>query len=115
MFNIPHSTKVFVFTQPVDMRKGFNGLFALVTEELKSDPLSGSLFVFANKSRNRVKILHWDGSGLWVFAKRLEEGRFSWPGSASGALMLQLEPAALSMLLAGIDLKQGFKKAWYEA
>lgn len=59
-----------------------------------------------------MKILHWDGSGLWVFAKRLEEARFSWPGSASCALILQLEPAALSMLLAGIDLKQGMKKAW---
>ena len=115
MFNIPHSTKVIVFMQPVDMRKGFNGLFALVGEELGADPLSGWLFVFSNKSRNRVKILHWDGSGLWVFAKRLEEGRFSWPKSASGRLKLQIEPAALSMLLAGIDLKEGFKKAWYEA
>lgn len=115
MFNIPHSTKVYVSTQPVDMRKGFNGLFALVTEKLEADPLGGSLFVFTNKSRNRVKILYWDGSGLWVFAKRLEEGRFSWPVSAGSGAKLKIEPAALSMVLAGIDLKQGFKKAWYEA
>lgn len=97
------------------MRKGFNGLFALVTEELAGEPLSGSLFVFTNKTRNRVKILYWDGSGLWVFAKRLEEGRFSWPISISDGAKLRVEPAALSMLLAGIDLKQGMKKAWYEA
>lgn len=115
MFNIPHSTKIYIAIQPVDMRKGFNGLFALVTEKLGGKPLSGSLFVFTNKSRNRVKILYWDGSGLWVFAKRLEEGRFSWPVKAQRGKKLRVEPAALSMLLAGIELKQGMKKAWYEA
>ena len=115
MFNIPHSTKIIVFTRPIDMRKGFNGLYALVKDELDADPLSGWLFVFTNKGRNRGKILHWDESGLWVIAKRLEEGRFSWPVSASGGIQRQIEPAAVSMLLSGIDLKQGFKKAWYEA
>lgn len=115
MFNIPHSTKIIVFTVPIDMRKGFNGLFVLVKDELDCNPLSGSLFLFTNKSRNRVKILHWDGTGLWVFSKRLEKGRFSWPVSASDGIKLRMEPAALSMLLSGIDLKQGFKKAWYEA
>ena len=59
------------------MHKGFNGLHTLVKEELDSDPLSGWLFVFTNKANNRVKILHCDGSGLWISAKRLEEGRFS--------------------------------------
>ncbi|MCC6264050.1 MAG: IS66 family insertion sequence element accessory protein TnpB, partial [Bryobacterales bacterium] len=62
-----------------DMRKGFEGLYGLVRDELRCDPLSGHLFLFANASRTRLKLLFWDGSGLWVCAKRLEKGRFHWP------------------------------------
>ena len=87
----PEPTKIIVFTRPIDMRKGFNGLHTLVKEELNSDPLSGWLFVLMNKARNRVKILHWDGSGLRIFAKRLEQGRFSRPVS-KGGIKLQIEP-----------------------
>jgi transposase len=105
--------RIFLAIEPVDMRKQFNGLWALAAEKLKEDPFSGSLFVFTNKDRNRLKILFWDGSGVWVLAKRLEKGRFSWP-QGSGTTRLQLEPTALSMLLNGIDLKDGCKKAWYE-
>lgn len=104
---------IYLAVEPVDMRKQFNGLWALASEKLREDPFSGSMFVFTNKDRDRLKILFWDGSGVWVLAKRLEKGRFSWP-HASGPTKIHLEPAALTMLLSGIDLKDGFKKAWYE-
>ena len=113
MFSFPNQTKVYLAVHPVDMRKSFNGLWAETSEVLKEDPFSGALFVFANKRRDRIKILYWDGSGVWVFAKRLEKGRFSWP-PGSDVCKLSLTPQALGMLLEGIDLKQGFKKAWYE-
>lgn len=113
MLSFGATQRIFLAIEPVDMRKQFNGLWALAAEKLKEDPFSGSLFVFTNKDRNRLKILFWDGSGVWVLAKRLEKGRFSWP-QGSGTTRLQLEPTALSMLLNGIDLKDGCKKAWYE-
>ena len=115
MLSFPGSVKIFLAVEPVDMRKSFNGLYNVATEHLKEDPIQGGLFVFCNKRRNRLKILFWDGTGLWVLAKRLEEGRFSWPkGIAVTDGKLNLKHAALSMLIEGIDLKSGMQKAWYE-
>lgn len=113
MLTFAPTQRIYLAVEPVDMRKQFNGLWTLAQEKLREDPFSGSLFVFTNKDRDRLKILFWDGSGVWVLAKRLEKGRFSWPLSV-GAAKITLEPAALTMLLAGIDLKDGCKKAWYE-
>jgi transposase len=113
MLTFAASQRIYLAVEPVDMRKQFNGLWALAAEKLREDPFGGSLFVFTNKDRDRVKMLLWDGSGVWVLAKRLEKGRFSWP-LANGSAKLHLEPAALTMLLSGIDLKDGCKKAWYE-
>lgn len=113
MFSFPNQTKVYLAVAAVDMRKSFNGLWTEASEQLREDPFSGSLFVFANKRRDRIKILYWDGSGVWVFAKRLEKGRFTWP-AGSDVRKLSLTPQSLGMLLEGIDLKQGCKKAWYE-
>ena len=86
------------------MRKGFEGLYGLVRDRLACEPLSGHLFLFCNAQRNRLKVLVWDGSGLWVCAKRLEKGRFPWPqsGDAQGKVVLSHEE--LSLLLGGIDL-----------
>jgi transposase len=95
------------------MRKSFNGLWSEASEQLKEDPFSGALFVFTNKRRDRIKVLYWDGSSVWICAKRLEKGRFTWP-SGSDARKLSLTGLSLGMLLDGIDLKQGCKKAWYE-
>ena len=113
MFSFPNQTKVYLAVAPVDMRKSFNGLWTGASERLKEDPFSGALFVFANKRRDRIKVLYWDGSGVWIFAKRLEKGRFTWP-TGSDTRKLSLTPQSLGMLLEGIDLKRGCKKAWYE-
>ncbi|MEM7791161.1 MAG: IS66 family insertion sequence element accessory protein TnpB [Verrucomicrobiota bacterium] len=113
MFSFPNQTKVYLSVGSVDMRKSFNGLWTEASEVLKEDPFCGALFVFCNKRRDRIKILYWDGSGVWVFAKRLEKGRFSWP-RGSDARKLSLTPQALGMLLEGIDLRDGCKKIWYE-
>ena len=113
MLSFPSALRIFLAVEPVDMRKQFNGLWAVASEHLREDPLRGALFVFSNRHRNRLKMLYWDGTGPWVFAKRLEKGRFSWPVGGD-ARKLSLAPEALTMLLAGIDLKEGWKKAWYE-
>jgi len=115
MLSFSGGLKIFVALEPCDMRKSFNGLHTAVREKLHSDPLSGALFLFCNKKRNLMKILYWDGSGLWVLAKRLEKGTFSWPASASGQKdKIALTPQALAMLTDGIELKDGMTKAWYE-
>jgi transposase len=69
--------RAFAWAQPADLRKGFDGLFALVRDRLKQDPLSGDLYLFVNRTRKRAKVLYWDGTGLCVYAKRLEEGCFA--------------------------------------
>lgn len=113
MFAFPNQTRVYLAVKPVDMRKSFDGLWAEATRALGGDPYAGSLFVFSNKKRNLLKILHWDGSGVWVLAKRLEKGRYSWP-VGSDPKKLCITPQALGMILAGIDLKHGAKKVWFE-
>ena len=107
------ATKVYLAAGATDLRAGFERLSVLVQAMLEQNALSGHLFVFCNATRTRIKILYWDGSGVWVFAKRLEKGRFTWP-AGSDARKLSLTPQSLGMLLEGIDLKQGCKKAWYE-
>jgi transposase len=107
--------KVFVTTAPCDLRQSFNGLWATAQERLGEDPKSGALFVFGNRRRNRIKILYFDGTGVCVLAKRLEQGTFAWPQSAGEAsAKLRLAPQALQLLLDGVDLKDGARRPWYE-
>ena len=101
MLTLSPATRVFVALSPVDMRQGFNGLYTLVRERLEQEPASGHLFVFTNRLCNRLKILFWDGSGLWICAKRLEKGTFAWP-KGEGASM-NLRPEELSLLLHGLQ------------
>ena len=113
MFGLTTATRVFVAAGATDMRIGFDGLFGLVRDRLGEDPLSGHLFVFANRSRTRIKILVWDGSGLWVCAKRLEKGRFAWPLAGEGCQRISMRGEELTMLLSGIDLRQTKRRQWF--
>lgn len=85
-----------------------------MTEQLQEDPKNGAVYCFINRERTRLKLLYWDGTGVWVLAKRLEQGRFSWTAAADPRTKLALAPEALAMLLSGVDLKQGTLKPWYE-
>ena len=114
MLAFPHSVRIFVAVQPVDMRKQFNGLWTAAQEQLQEDPKSGAVFAFINKDRTRLKLLYWDGTGVWVLAKRLERGRFSWPAPGRNQAKLALAPEALALLIGGIELKHGSLKPWYE-
>ena len=90
-------TRVYAYAAPVDMRKGFDGLCALAREDLGRDPLSGDVFVFVSRNRIRAKVLHWDGTGLCVYAKRLERGRFAklWDRSQDGEVNLTVSELLL--------------------
>jgi transposase len=114
MFGLSHSIRVFLAVEPVDLRKSFNGLHGVVLDRLSEDPCSGALFVFTNRRRNRIKTLCWDGTGMWVAIKRLEQGRFTWPKGVGEHEKLELAPEALALLLDGVDLKQGSFKPWYQ-
>src|SRR5467141_1655899 len=96
------------------MRKGFEGLHGLVRDHLGQDPLSGHLFLFTNKTKTRLKALVWDGSGLWVCAKRLERGRFRWPAANEKQRSVTMRAAELAMLVNGLDLKQTRQRNWYQ-
>jgi transposase len=102
MIPVPRGAHVWLATGWTDMRKGFDGLAALVQDHLRRDPFCGQAFVFRGRAGRLIKVLWWDGQGLCLFAKRLEKGRFVWPAAAPGAAAA-LTPAQLSMLLEGID------------
>lgn len=101
MIGLPAGTRVWLAAGVTDMRRGFDGLAALVQEKLAGDPFGGHLFVFRGRRGDRVKLLWWDGNGLCLFAKRLERGRFVWPTTAGEAVTIT--PAQLGYLLEGID------------
>jgi transposase len=115
MLSFTGGLKVFVALEACDLRKSFNGLYALVSERLGEDPRQGALFVFTNRRHTRLKVLYWDGSGLWVMIKRLEKGTFAWPKSGTiNGVKLRLAPEALAMLTDGIDLRGARLRPWYE-
>jgi transposase len=106
MFGLSGTVSIWLCTRPTDMRKAYDGLAGEVREFMGQDPLSGSLFVFVNRCRNRMKVLVWDRHGFWLLCKRLEAGRFQLPGEAAtvnGALHLTYEQ--LLLIIEGIDLR----------
>jgi len=109
MLSLSTATRIFVALEPVDMRQGFNGLYARVQTVLQQEPTSGHWFVFTNKPRTRLKILFWDGSGLFLCAKRLEKGTFGWPAGQGQSLCLR--PEELTLLLHGIESTA--RRAWH--
>jgi transposase len=111
MLGLGAATRIFVATGVTDMRLSFNGLYALVAGQLKQDPQSGHFFLFANKRRDRMKILFFDNFSLWVCARRMEKGRLHWPSSEDGRAQLTREEFAL--LIGGIDLGATTKRKWY--
>lgn len=105
MLGASRSIGVLAYGAPVDMRKSFDGLAAIVREHLGSDPLSGEMFLFVSRDRRRAKVLLWDGTGLCVYAKRLEQGRFTAPWSCQGGATLRLTTSELQLLLEGMALE----------
>jgi transposase len=119
MLNLALPGRVFVCTQPADMRRSFDGLAILVQQFLGCDPLSGDLFVFRSKRGDRVKLLYWNDDGYALWYKRLEEGTFAWPTPDAthppvGQHGLTLRPAELAMLLDGIELANTQRRQRYQ-
>ena len=110
MLSIGSGSQIFLVSGVTDMRKSFDTLAAVVRSVIDSDPLSGHLFVFCNRRRDRLKVLVWEESGFWLLAKRLERGTFTWPESSLGKV--QYSSAELAALLAGLELS-GRKRLRY--
>lgn len=115
MLSFSGSLRVLVALEPCDMRAGFNTLQGLVAEKLCEDLKSGTLFAFTNRRRSRLKILYWDGTGLWLLSKRLERGTYFWPRAAeAGKTKMHLAPEAFALLTDGIDMHGAVPRGWYE-
>lgn len=115
MLSIPPSVRIFLARGATDMRKSFDGLCGVSRSVLAQDPLSGHLFLFCNQSRNRLKILFWDGSGFCIYHKKLAKGTFAWPArdgdcTAAGT---ELRSGELLLILSGVDLDLTCNRRWH--
>ena len=115
MLNFSHQTRVFLFVEPVDMRKSFRGLCLLAESVLKQDPASGHWFAFINRRRDRLKLLGWDGQGFWIWYKRLELGVFEKPASRANQTQMEIDVTQLSLIINGIDLRSVKRKRRYRS
>ena len=112
MLTLGAGGRIFLVAGVTDMRKAFDGLSGVVRSAIASDPKSGDLFVFCNRRKNRLKILFVDDSGVWVCAKRLERGTFTWPAGTTEERRVEMRPAELSLLLGGLDAKELKARDW---
>ena len=106
MLSLSPAVKLWYCPYPIDMRLGFDGLFALVRNRLDADPLSGHLFIFRNRSADRLKVLYWGGHGLCLWCQRLEAGRYHFPDASAQSQRIELTPGQFQMILDGIDLSR---------
>ncbi|MFT7669946.1 MAG: transposase [Planctomycetota bacterium] len=104
--------RIFLVTGATDMRKSFNGLSGLARELLGATPSSRDLFFFCNRGRNRMKVLVYDESGVWVLAKRLDEGTFSWPKESTSETTVEYREEQLALLLRGFDAPELKSRRW---
>ena len=118
MIGLSLGVKVFLCTAPTDMRRGFDGLSGMAESLMQQDPLSGHLFVFRNRNRDKLKILYWDQDGLAIWYKRLEQGTFQFPTDGKTqeevAAGVEISNSELSLLLGGIDLRTARRRKRYE-
>jgi transposase len=115
MLTFSGSLRVWVCVEPVDMRKGFEGLSAIVIDQLQESLRGSAIFAFTNKRRTRLKLLYFDGTGLWLMTKRLEQGTYFWPKPAqSNQGKLLLTPEAFALLTDGVDMHRATMRPWYE-
>lgn len=113
MISLSSSTRIYIAMGVTDLRKGFDGLCGLVSNQLKQDPLSGALFLFVNRRRDRLKVLYWDGDGLAIWYRRLEQGTFQLPKSNADISSIEIRSDEFTMLLRGIDLESVKRRKRY--
>ncbi len=104
--------RIFLVTGATDMRKSFNSLAGVVRERLGADPMSRDLFFFCNRNRNRMKVMVYDESGVWVLAKRLDRGTFAWPAAVDGVTKIEYREEQLALLLRGFDSDELRPRPW---
>lgn len=110
MLNFSSQLQIFAYTTPADMRKGFRGLSAIIREEFQADPTDGSLFLFINRRRDRMKLLHFADGGFWLYYRLLEAGTFEMLKATASSCRVQLDATELTMLLSGVSLAQSGKR-----
>ena len=113
MLNLPLPVRIFLCTQPADMRRSFDGLAGMVRQFLGADPLSGHLFVFRSKRGDRLKLLYWMGDGPAIWYRRLEEGTFRFPEATDASHGVEMRAADFAMLLDGVDLSSVKRRKRY--
>jgi transposase len=114
VISLPHAVRVFLHTPATDLRKGFDALSGLVTTAFSQDLMSGHLFLFVNRGRNRLKVLYWDRDGLAIWYKRLETGSFQLPAISHDAVAIEMSPTQLNLILSGIELRSARQRRRYQ-
>lgn len=113
MLSVPASVSIYLCTKPTDMRKGLEGLHALVLQVFDRDPLDGHLFLFVNRRRDRLKMLWWDRDGMAIFYKRLEAGTYQFPPASGDSEGIEIDSTELAMMLTGIDIQSAKRRKRY--